>query len=99
MSHDDQPHVPGPSLWPVGLAIGAVVLLVGFVVSWSIVAIGAIIAVLFAFLWLRDVARESRLAEKPAKVAPEKRPKPGSLPRLSSQTPIGPVKSSDGFAP
>jgi Rieske Fe-S protein len=84
VSHDDQPHVPGPSLWPVGLAVGAVVLLVGFVVSWSIVAIGAIIAVLFGFLWLRDIARESRLAEKPAKVAAEKRPKPGSLPRPSS---------------
>jgi len=33
-------HAPGPSLWPVGFAVGVVVLLVGFVVSWAIVAIG-----------------------------------------------------------
>jgi len=76
--------VPGPSLWPVGLAIGAVVLLVGFVVGWSIVAVGAIITVVFAFLWLRDVARESRLAEKAPNAEPERRAKPGSLPRAAS---------------
>ena len=42
-SHD-HPHVPGPSLWPVGLALGAVVLLVGFVVSWTLTAGGWVVA-------------------------------------------------------
>ena len=31
-SHDEHPHVPGPSLWPVGFALGVVVLLVGLIV-------------------------------------------------------------------
>ena len=53
-------HAPGPSLWPVGFAVGVVVLLVGFVVSWAIVAIGAFITVFFAFLWLRELARKTR---------------------------------------
>ena len=30
-----QPHVPAPSLWPIGFAVGIAVLLVGLVVSWS----------------------------------------------------------------
>ena len=33
----EHPHVPGPSLWPVGFALGIVALLVGLVVSWWIV--------------------------------------------------------------
>ena len=36
-----QPHVPGPSLWPVGFAVGIVVLLVGLVISWWVAGIGA----------------------------------------------------------
>jgi menaquinol-cytochrome c reductase iron-sulfur subunit len=66
-------HVPGPSLWPVGLAVGVVVLLVGFVVSWAIVAVGAVIALLFLFLWIRDLARGSQLHETSAEVKPERR--------------------------
>ena len=34
--HDEHPHVPGPSLWPVGFAVGIVVLLVGLIVSWYV---------------------------------------------------------------
>ncbi len=48
-------------------------LLVGFVVSRSIIVIGALITLVFAFLWVRDLTRGSRLAEAP-KVEPEKRP-------------------------
>jgi len=55
-------HASGQSLWPVGFAVGVVALLVGFVVSWSVVAAGAVIAAIFAFLWIRDVARPERLA-------------------------------------
>ncbi len=58
-------HAPGPSLWPVGLAVGVVVLLVGFVVSWAIVAIGVFVTVFFGFLWLRELTRKTSLAEKP----------------------------------
>jgi Rieske Fe-S protein len=68
----EHPHVPGPSLWPVGFALGVVALLVGFVVNWAIVVAGAVIAVIFGFLWVRDLARGHGLTETPA-VEPEHR--------------------------
>lgn len=52
---DDKPHLPPPTLWPVGFAIGIACLLVGVVVSWIVAAIGAAIAIVFAFLWVRDL--------------------------------------------
>ncbi len=59
-SHDDKPHVPAPSLWPVGFAVGVVCLLVGFVVSWWGVVIGAALALVFGFLWVLDLTRGVR---------------------------------------
>jgi Rieske Fe-S protein len=61
----EHPHVPGPSLWPVGFALGVVALLVGVVVNWAIVVAGAAIAVIFGFLWVRDLARGHGLTEVP----------------------------------
>ena len=63
--HDDRPHVPGPSLWPVGFAVGIVVLLVGLIVSWWIAGLGALIALAFAFLWVRDLTAGTPLAHAP----------------------------------
>ena len=52
------PHGPAPSLWPLGLAIGLAVALIGLVIgSWSTVAVGAVLTVAFGFVWVRDVAR------------------------------------------
>src|SRR5581483_8869613 len=62
---DDHPHVPGPSLWPVGFAVGVVVLLVGLIISWYIAGIGALIALAFAFLWVRDLTVGTSLAHAP----------------------------------
>lgn len=67
-----QPHVPGPSLWPVGFAIGVVVLLLGIVVGWPIVILGAVLALGFGFLWMRDLASGHELADAP-EVEPESR--------------------------
>jgi Rieske Fe-S protein len=54
---DDKSHVPAPSLLPVAFAIGVVVLLVGLIISnWIAVAIGAVIAVAFGGVWLRDIS-------------------------------------------
>jgi menaquinol-cytochrome c reductase iron-sulfur subunit len=61
---DQQPQLPSPSLWPVGFAVGIVCLLVGLVISWWVAALGAALAIVFGFLWARDVA-----TRKPA--APE----------------------------
>jgi Rieske Fe-S protein len=56
----DKPHVPPPSLWPIGFAVGVVCLLVGFVVSWWGVAIGGALVVVFGFLWAYDLTRVVR---------------------------------------
>ena len=61
----EHPHVPGPSLWPVGFALGIVALLVGIVVNWAIVVAGALIALIFGFLWVRDLSRSRGLTEAP----------------------------------
>jgi Rieske Fe-S protein len=58
---NDTPHLPGPSLWPIGFAIGVACLLVGLVLSWIVAAIGAVLAVLFGLLWARDVTRDVRV--------------------------------------
>ncbi len=68
--HEKHPHVPGPSLWPVGFAVGVVVLLVGLIVSWSIAGLGAVIALVFGFLWVRDLTAGTALAHAP-EVEPE----------------------------
>ena len=68
--HDEKPHLPSPSLWPVGFAIGIACVLVGLVVGWIVAGVGAAIAVVFGFLWVRDVTRD--LSAAPA-VEPETR--------------------------
>lgn len=70
-SSHDTPHAPGPSLWPIGFAIGVACLLLGLVISWIVAAIGAALAVVFGFLWARDVTGEVR-DEVPA-IEPETR--------------------------
>ena len=63
---EQTPHVPPPSLWPVGFAVGVAVLLTGLVVGWPIVLLGAILAVAFGFLWIRDLGAGAREAAEPA---------------------------------
>jgi Rieske Fe-S protein len=72
LSENDQPHLPSPSLWPIGFAIGIACILTGLVVSWIAAVVGAVIAIVFGFLWIRDVTRPVR-APAP-EVEPESRP-------------------------
>jgi Rieske Fe-S protein len=59
-------HEPSPSLWPLGLAIGLTVALVGLVIgSWVSVAVGAILVIAFGFLWVRDVSGPVVVEEQP----------------------------------
>ena len=62
---DQQPQLPSPSIWPVGFAVGIVCLLVGLVISWWVAALGAAIAIVFGFLWARDVATRKPAAPVP----------------------------------
>ena len=56
-SGDDKPHLPQSTLWPVGFAIGLACVLVGLIVSWPAVAVGGAIALVFGFLWIRDLSK------------------------------------------
>jgi Rieske Fe-S protein len=60
LTDHDQPHLPPPSLWPIGFAIGIACVLTGIVVSTIVAIVGAVIAVVFGFLWIRDVTRPVR---------------------------------------
>src|SRR5918912_20627 len=61
LNGDDRPHLPPPSLWPVGFAVGVACILVGLVVDPIVVVpIGAAIVLVFGFLWARDATRGYR---------------------------------------
>jgi Rieske Fe-S protein len=86
--HREQPHLPGPSIYPVGFAIGIVCVLVGIIVSWIVAGVGAAIALVFASLWVRDVAAGRGLtaaAEIEPEAAPEGRSEePPAEPELAT---------------
>jgi menaquinol-cytochrome c reductase iron-sulfur subunit len=75
---DDRPQLPSPSLWPVGFAVGIVCLLVGLIVSWEVAAVGAGLALIFGFLWAREVAtgRPQVPGPPPAEPPPDGAPIP-----------------------
>ncbi|HSS81207.1 MAG TPA: Rieske (2Fe-2S) protein [Gaiellaceae bacterium] len=74
---DERPQLPPPSLWPVGFAVGIVCLLVGLVISWAVAAVGAAIALVFGFLWARDVTRgHPQVVDEPVAEAPAAPPEP-----------------------
>ncbi len=77
---DEQRHLPPPSLWPVGFAVGVVCLLVGLIVSWPAAAIGAAIAVVFGFLWARDVVAGHREPAEAPLPEPDGRPPAPAIP-------------------
>lgn len=59
------PHHPAPTIYPAGFALGVALLLIGLVVNWYVVAIGAGIAVVFGFLWVRDATAPYRRLPAP----------------------------------
>jgi menaquinol-cytochrome c reductase iron-sulfur subunit len=67
---DPGPHLPSPTIWPFAFAGGVALVLVGLVVNLWITAIGAVIAVVFGFFWIREVTRDVRTAP-PAPVVEE----------------------------
>ncbi|HLY87135.1 MAG TPA: hypothetical protein VKO84_11615 [Gaiellaceae bacterium] len=68
----EEPHLPPPTLWPIGFAIGIVVVLVGLIINPELISsIGAAIAIVFGILWARDATAELR--GHPLVVEPERR--------------------------
>ena len=69
-SQDPAAHLPAPSIWPFGFALGVALVLVALIISsWVIVAIGAILALVFGFLWIRAATREVRATPPPEPAA------------------------------
>ena len=64
---------PGPTIWPIGFAVGIVCILAGLIVSTTAVVAGMIIAVVFGFLWARAATREYRGTAEPPR--PRRRPR------------------------
>ncbi len=74
--HDDPgAHLPPPTIWPFAFAGAVAVILVGLIVSMWAAVVGVVLAVVFGFLWIRDVTRDVRAAPEPEPVvAPEPSP-------------------------
>ena len=67
----EEAHLPSPTVWPIGFAIGIVVILVGLVINPKLISsIGAVIAIVFGFLWAREATRDLR--GEPVAVEPER---------------------------
>ncbi len=60
MDENETPHLPPPSLWPIGFAVGIACFLTGLVVSLPVAVVGAVLAIVFGFLWIRDVTTTVR---------------------------------------
>jgi menaquinol-cytochrome c reductase iron-sulfur subunit len=86
----DQPHVSGPSLWPIGFAIGVACVLVGLIVSTPAVIVGAVIAVVCAMFWIRDATRGVPV---PAAVEPETQPAP-----VAASAPAGEAEEAETYS-
>jgi hypothetical protein len=52
-------HLPGPSYLPVATAFGVAIAVVGVVLSWVIVGIGLVIAVIAIWRWIGETRRET----------------------------------------
>ncbi len=86
----EEPHLPSPTLWPIGFAIGIVVVLVGLVINPMLISsIGGAIAIVFGFLWAREATAELR-GEAPAVEAERREPATEAhgvtLPPVSAET-------------
>ena len=51
-------HLPGPSYLPVVTALGLTIALVGIVIAWFLVVIGALIAVIAIGKWIKETREE-----------------------------------------
>jgi hypothetical protein len=59
-SHHDEIHLPGPSWWPLTMALGISSLLTGLVISPVLLGIGVLLSLASLGLWVRDARREYR---------------------------------------
>lgn len=53
-------HLPAPTFWPAGLALGLTLLFWGLISSWVVLAVGAAFFVRSFVGWIRDIRHEHR---------------------------------------
>jgi Rieske Fe-S protein len=64
--HEDaEAHLPAPTIWPFAFAGAVALILVGLIVSYWATVLGIVLAVVFGFLWIRQVTREVRGEPEP----------------------------------
>ena len=64
--HEDAgAHLPAPTIWPFAFAGAVALILLGLIVNKWATVIGVILAVVFGFLWIRQVTREVRGEPEP----------------------------------
>jgi Rieske Fe-S protein len=69
--HEDaKAHLPSPTIWPFAFAGAVALILLGLIVNKWATVIGAILAVVFGFLWIRQVTREVRGEPEPLEAPP-----------------------------
>ncbi len=78
---------PGPTIWPIGFAVGIVCILVGLIVSNVVVAAGVIIAAIFGFLWARAATHEYRGTAEPEALEPAAASEPAAVPVSAAPAP------------
>jgi len=64
--HEDaEVHLPSPTIWPFAFAGAVALILLGLIVNVWATVIGVVLAVVFGFLWIRQVTREVRVEPEP----------------------------------
>jgi Rieske Fe-S protein len=64
--HEDvEAHLPAPTIWPFAFAGAVALILLGLIVATWATVLGVILAVVFGFLWIRQVTREVRGEPEP----------------------------------
>jgi quinol---cytochrome c reductase iron-sulfur subunit, bacillus type len=76
VEHEAEPHLPSPTIWPFAFAGGVALLLVGLIINWILAAIGAVLVLVFGFLWIREATSEVR---RPPAAAPPAAPPASEL--------------------
>jgi hypothetical protein len=51
-------HLPGPSYLPIVTAVGVMIMVVGVVQSWLIVALGLVVTLIAALRWIRETRED-----------------------------------------
>jgi len=87
-------HFPSPTLWPLGFAIGIVVLLVGLIIDPRLISsVGAVIAAVCGFMWIREATAEMRA--ETVEVEPERQ----SPPAEGAVVPLAAAEPAPAAAP